>query len=502
MSLENAIRDIAALAPKSSGHLIRHTDWNALIKALGEFGKTVRAHDDELEDVRESIDDLGVQLGEVAAKVLALGSRMDDLEASIDPLLQSYVVKMSCERVNFAMGELCVLTAEVTDLRGRPITGPRPWVDFIAAWGRLRAQAGFNSRAGAADNSISVQVNTQGIARVVLRAEHSEGFSESQESQISAIMGMQVTGGATIANAILNAATPTDTPAKRAYSVLKTEYERSDSIALRSYADTYHLRTPQWKITPAFPGFFNQWTDYRATVMAMAKPDADPTTPDGARGSASIQVTFRDWIGPWAVDYLDDDPVFVGTIVDTFVPMFELENPYAAFDGKINADIVSKGILGRRKYVDALGKAAQLINPGPQVSKQIAKSVLQQAAFAQSAVEVHGGYKAGNAQGGSAFIGSSVLAQASNTGTLGLAVQEASQAAQQVSTLSTTVELIENRLSNAETLSRDVRNGLNDIKANVNSISVMDPATLAAAVTRTNTRVEQLATQFFLLEDR
>ena len=152
MSLENAIRDIAALAPKSSGHLIRHTDWNALINALGEFGKTVRAHDDELEDVRESIDDLGVQLGEVAAKVLALGSRMDDLEASIDPLLQSYVVKMSCERVNFAMGELCVLTAEVTDLRGRPITGPRPWVDFIAAWGRLRAQAGFNSRAGAAGN--------------------------------------------------------------------------------------------------------------------------------------------------------------------------------------------------------------------------------------------------------------------------------------------------------------------------------------------------------------
>ena len=71
-----------------------------------------------------------------------------------------------------------------------------------------------------------------------------------------------------------------------------------------------------------------------------------------------------------------------------------------------------------------------------------------------------------------------------------------------MSTLSTTVELIENRLSNAETLSRDVRNGLNDIKANVNSISVMDPATLAAAVTRTNTRVEQLATQFFLLEDR
>ena len=82
-----------------------------------------------------------------------------------------------------AIGELCELTAKVTDLRGNPLSAPYPWVDFVAAWGRLRSKGGFVTRPGAGDNSLSVQVNAQGIAQVLLRAEHSEGFAEAEEEQ-------------------------------------------------------------------------------------------------------------------------------------------------------------------------------------------------------------------------------------------------------------------------------------------------------------------------------
>ena len=39
-----------------------------------------------------------------------------------------------------------------------------------------------------------------------------------------------------------------------------------------------------------------EWRDYRAVVLAFARTDADPLTPDPARGIASIQLLFRDWI--------------------------------------------------------------------------------------------------------------------------------------------------------------------------------------------------------------
>jgi hypothetical protein len=36
-------------------------------------------------------------------------------------------------------------------------------------------------------------------------------------------------------------------------------------------------------------------------VLAFVKPDADPLSADGTQATASIQVTFRDWIHPWII---------------------------------------------------------------------------------------------------------------------------------------------------------------------------------------------------------
>jgi hypothetical protein len=262
MSLQDAITQIQGLAPKASGHLVRAQDWNALVAALGEFGAAITTNTSDLATLKTNVQQLQTQLGQVAGQVQALDERVDELEQSIQPLLDNYVVTLACERLTYASGEICELTAHVTGLNGEALPAPFPWVDFVAAWGRLRAMAGFNSRAGSGDNSVSVQANAQGIAKVQLRAEHSEGFSDTEEAQVSAVMQMQVPGqNKSVAQVFMTAPTPSDSSSKSAYKVLHAEYERQDSVALRSYADTYHVRTPEWRHAPLGPNYWTQWHD-------------------------------------------------------------------------------------------------------------------------------------------------------------------------------------------------------------------------------------------------
>ena len=171
------------------------------------------------------------QLATVAAQVQTLDERVDGLEQQIQPLLTNYLVSMSCAKATYALAEFCEITAKVTDLSGKPLPAPYPWVDFVAAWGRLRAKSGFVTRAGAGDNSLSVQVNAQGVAQVVLRSEHSEGFTQAEEEQVNAVVNMQVPQlQMTVAQAIMAAATPTDDRAKQAYKVVNLEYESKNSV--------------------------------------------------------------------------------------------------------------------------------------------------------------------------------------------------------------------------------------------------------------------------------
>ena len=143
MSLATAITDIAALAPKAAGHLIRPQDWNSLIAALGEFGATLTAHDTDVADLKARVDTLETSLASVQAQLAAVDSRLEALDEQVQPLLGQYLVSLSCARQHYAMGELCEITAHVTGLDGQPLAAPFPWVDFVAAWGRLRA--GFST---------------------------------------------------------------------------------------------------------------------------------------------------------------------------------------------------------------------------------------------------------------------------------------------------------------------------------------------------------------------
>ncbi len=487
MSLATAISAITTLAPKSAGHLIRPQDWNTLITALGEFGITLTAHDADVTDLKTRVTTLEGSLAAAQAQLTALDSRLDALETQVQPLLGQYLVTMSCERQNYAMGELCELTARVTSLTGQPLPAPFPWVDFVAAWGRLRAKAGFVTRAGASDNSLSVQVNAAGIAQVLVRAEHSEGFSEDEELQISTVLEMQVPAQTfSVAQAIMTAPTPTDARAKAAYQVINAQYRRADSIALRSFADTYHARTPEWSIQPLKPSFTTRWRDHRATVLAFAKPDADPTTADGARGSASIQLNFRDWLGPWSFDFVAPTPDVTGPLFEILPGFFDLADPLGGFKGYFDAEYVKTGLIGKKQLIAAMEDVIGRVNPGSDPTKQGVRQQMVAGLEAQGAAEIYG-----MASAAPKAFGAQV-SQSQYTGRVAQQVGAVAAQVEQAQGLVESVSVLEGRMQAAERVGQNIQSGLTRIDDNVRAINPLSEDSLRGNIERIGAEIASI----------
>ena len=486
MSLATAITDIAALAPKSAGHLIRPQDWNTLIAALGEFGVTLTVHDTDVTDLKTRVTALEGSLAAVSAQVTALDSRLDALETQVTPLLGQYLVTMSCERANYAMGEQCELIARVTDLSGQPLPAPFPWVDFVAAWGRLRAQAGFVTRAGASDNSLSVQVNAQGIARVLLRTEHTEGFNEDEELQVGAMLGMQVPGqNFSVGQAFMVAATPDDTRARAAYEVVSLQYQRDDAVALRAFADTYHVRKPDWAVQLR-PGLGGRWQDHRATVLAFAKPDADPTSADGARGSASIQVNFRDWLGPWGLDFVVPRPDRVSPWLERVPPLFEQADPLRGFEDLFEREYGRTGLLGKKQLLAGVEAAMERINPGTDPLRQGYKTQLLAGIQAQGAAELYGaGGNVPKAMGAQ-------FKQGQQTGRVAQQVTGVAAQVTQTRGLVESVNVLEGRMQAAERVGQNIQSGLTRIDDNVRAINPLSEDSLRGNMERIGAEIASI----------
>jgi hypothetical protein len=492
MSLQDAINQLADLAPKASGHLIRHDDWNSLIAVLSEYGASLTSQALDLSNLQDKVQDLESELNTVSTQVTDLDERLEELEQQIEPLLDNYLVTLSCSRLSYAIGELCELTAKVTDLRGNPLAAPYPWVDFVAAWGRLRSKGGFVTRAGAGDNSLSVQVNAQGIAQVLLRAEHSEGFAEAEEEQVNAVINMQVPQyQMTVAQAIMQAPTPTDNQATQAYQIIHAEYERKDSIAVRAYADTYHLRNPEWLVDTAGPSYWTMWHDYRATVLAMAKPDADPTTPDGVRGSASIQVLFRDWLWSWGRYYLQDSAEMELWVGEDLAPAFQQEDVYGAFEERFQKRYKEYGIMGRKKYMEAAKKAVEKYQAVDDPHIQVVKEQIMQAIGAQEAAEVYGSGKSGaEASMLQAHIGQGKQTEAVQSG-----VDNVAQQVQETQGMQDSVNVLEGRMQASERLGQQINASLTLINDNVRAINPLDENSIKANVQKISADIAALKSQ-------
>ncbi|HEY9621998.1 MAG TPA: hypothetical protein V6C78_16705 [Crinalium sp.] len=367
------------LGNKTAGQLIKSQDWNALVTAVENVETTLTQRVDTLETT------VSQQFSDINTKLNQLTSDFNTFRTAIQPLLTRYLrVTMTTPKQNFAIGELAEITARVTDLDGNLPTTPA-WIDFVAAWGQLKPASGFVSVGGAGDRTISVQTNAQGIAKVLLRSEHADAFSDEDENEVAAALTTRLqVNNRSISEVLLNASTPMEAEVKGAFQVLSKEYDRRDAVSVRSYADVYYLKNASSVTGKLAPGqidrFRTRWRDYRATVMAFAKSDSDPTTADQSSGVCSLQVTFRDWISPWIVlDYIDD--VAVGNLADRFVDQFQ---PKITKDYRKSVDLIRKevgdlvrdrGLIGKLQYYQGINKAMDRVTSDQTFLSTLTESV-------------------------------------------------------------------------------------------------------------------------------
>jgi hypothetical protein len=336
---------------KHEGDLIRSEDWNHAIDALDDLDDRIDSLrsdvDTGFEGVNNSLDSLSGDVETLQSDVADLHNRVPTLEttatdhgtrlasaeadlaslkALIQPLLDFYKFRLTLRTTQstFAVGQLAEITATVTDLAGNPLTftaaADRPWIDFITPWGQLQTVQGFESLGGELERTLSVRTNAQGIARVRLHAEKVWGVTDVQmTTAMSNTMAVKLSNNSTVGETIVAAATPAEAKSAGAFRAISAEYDRTDNAGVKGYIDAQYVEhSSVLGDISRIPNFGGHWQEVRTTVIAFAKADSNPLTPDPSRSACSIQVTFRDWIGQWLHgDYLDDiDDLVEQTVTD------------------------------------------------------------------------------------------------------------------------------------------------------------------------------------------
>lgn len=485
MTLETDITLLATLDEKSAGHLIRHNDWNDLVGVVSRLAGAVKTIVDA--DVINRLTALETTVNTLAnTTVPSIIERLDDVETSIEPLLQNYVMTMRSSRQHYALGEVCEITVQVTNLQSQFIN-PRPWVDFVCSWGKLRAATGFaSSQLGEGGNSLSVQVNSEGVAKVWLSAGIAMANAQ-QEMQMFAIMNNQVEGETyTVAEAMMQAPTPGDNRAKKAYKQMHREYERADSNVWRNYADGYRVGNyGRWGGTYSS----GEWDYHYATVMAFARPDGNPTTPDGARAAASIQISFRDWVSSWGNDYVIDFGELEVELEQDWgnIIVIDEENPLDKLWHRVEEMVADRGIWGRQKFYEA-GQAA--INKGVTTGDPLrsAKDQASKALGAQAAADLSQMQVSGGRQRGTPVMGA-YMAQGARTENISKQVAAVSAEASQAKGLSESVSVLEGRMQSTEQLGRSIQGSLQLINENVRGINALDETSLKGGVQKISAEI-------------
>lgn len=464
---------LAALSSdKASGHPIQSDDWNRLVAGVNALIAKVEADKQELKAAVDALDTAVNGTGGVK-------ERLTTLEQEVTPLLDNYLITLACSKGQYLIGESCEMTVHVTDLRGQPIVG-RPWVDLYTSWGQLSAKAGFESRAGVGNDSLSVRVNAQGTAQVLLQAQASPDFSDMEYRQMAIMLEENVPEtGMSMAQSIQQSSNPTDHRAKAAFKVASKHYEKAGGSSFQKYADGMVLQARDIGVWRGR----GEWHEYASTVMAFAKPDADPLTADGARGTASIQVVFRDWVSSWGGGYIevdeDDDT--------TWGPVFT--RPGRSMEGihhYVEEALKGRGILGRQRHLGSLQKALDKVDPQGDPWVLDAREQTQQALGAQKAAE-------GGARGaeGAPVMGA-LMGQGARTQAAATQAKAATTTAQEAKGMADKVNVLEGRMQSAERVGVQIQGSLQMINENVRSINALDEASLKGGVAKISTEIAAL----------
>ena len=148
------------LGGKGSGQLIRSNDWNSLVAAVSGLQATVTS-------LSTSVDQRFAAVNQSLASVSGQLAAVDRRVAHLETVFKDYYrVNMITSQTIYAIGELAVITVQVTDLDGHVIVfavPDRPWITFLTTWGRLQADAGFDTLGGFGDRGVSVRTDTAGV---------------------------------------------------------------------------------------------------------------------------------------------------------------------------------------------------------------------------------------------------------------------------------------------------------------------------------------------------
>ena len=376
------------------GQLIRAEDWNDLVDALDELQTGLEGAlttlETEVDGVRAAVEATEAKVGDLTTTVDALQASVGDLDAIAKA---HYRVNLSASRASYAVGEEAVVTAQLRSLTNQPLTFPgsdRPLVDFVTVWGHFKPAPGFPASEAAGARAVSVRVDANGVARVLLRDDMGAELGDDAHESMSTALKTQV-GGVAAAQAIMQASTPQEAQQTGVFGILGDAYDVK-TAGIVQYVDHYYAGYGG-KVAGGLIQWGGSWEDHRAVVLAFARTDADPLTPDPARGVASIQLTFRDWIGPFVFEYTA--PVQIKKDIPEFRDRLALRFTEEYFSSYRNVtteieDLVKddRGLLGRVRDYQVAYEALDGIAPGkPQAIVDRVTTTVQRAVALQQTVE-------------------------------------------------------------------------------------------------------------------
>ncbi|MFO7495344.1 MAG: hypothetical protein R6X05_06875 [Desulfobacterales bacterium] len=503
MSVESEIAALAKLDGKADGQLIRSEDWNQLVKGVINIGQAlqvlIQGLDGRVAAVETSTAQNSSDIGNLQTRLTTLESRDASQQETLDalaPLGQQYRITLQTSEASFVLGQVAEITAQVRTLAGE-VPSPLPWVDFFCSWGRLRAASGFNARTGVGDRALSVQVDSQGTAQVQVTAEHAAGLSPAEENQVSEALQATIEGtGLSVAETLKQTATPADARVRGAFQVVSREYQRTGSQTMRRWADAYYQHNGF-----QYGGLVSgRWRDNRATVLAFVKNDIDPRTPDFGRGVSSIQVNFRDWVGNWVFEYLDDLVLEVGKIVEV-VGNRVTKDYEVSINGIRDAmaeHFGQKGLIGRQKAMMAAERAMdqmEVVNPPPFLG--VLTQTVKQAVNTQMKLDVleFAGAGVGAGVGAGAAL-NALVGQAAAVGAVSGKITAADAGVKaisaEVSGIRQSVSTLGLQMETTREVGQALQVSLSDIENKVVAIDPLNRETLQGTLAQINARIGEI----------
>ncbi len=358
------MKTLIELSDKSAGQLIKHEDWNDLVSHVGQLQTALS---DGLLQVATQVGDLDQRFGTFEDTLAGLGQTVDTLTRG------RLRITLTTTRRRYLIGERSEIEARVTDLLGQPIDvgalPELPWIDFATVWGRFRAMPGTTSRGGSGGRSMAVRLDPQGVARVHLLAEQGDGLSRQVEDEVSAAFDTRLpqADNLSLRSHLLATATPTEALNSGAFKVLSQEYLRTDAVSVQHFVDTYFQAQPRFRLRAA-GRLLHRWRDYRTTVLAFVKTDADSQTADLSHGGTSVEVSFRDWTAPWlAQDFfgsIDDVVQRAGQQITTLTATAtNVASGLGAIQDSIRRFIANQGAAGKQRALFAYRLALDRFAP-------------------------------------------------------------------------------------------------------------------------------------------